>query len=50
VQALRRGWLVTRQVADRVHVRYMWGFWWGKLRERNHLEDPGLDGRIILTL
>jgi hypothetical protein len=22
--------------------------WWGKLRERGHLEDPGLDGRIIL--
>jgi hypothetical protein len=24
------------------------GFWWGKLRERDHLEDPGLDGRKIL--
>jgi len=23
-------------------------FWWGNLRERNHLEEPGLDGRIIL--
>jgi hypothetical protein len=23
-------------------------FWWGNLRERYHLEDPGLDGRIIL--
>jgi hypothetical protein len=23
-------------------------FWWGNLRERNHLEDPDLDGRIIL--
>jgi hypothetical protein len=23
-------------------------FWWGNLRERDHLEDPGLDGRIIL--
>jgi hypothetical protein len=22
--------------------------WWGALRERAHLEDPGLDGRIIL--
>jgi hypothetical protein len=21
---------------------------WGKLRERAHFEDPGLDGRIIL--
>jgi hypothetical protein len=24
------------------------GFWWGNLRERGHLEDPGVDGRIIL--
>jgi len=23
------------------------GFWWGNLRERDHLDDPGLDGRII---
>jgi len=23
-------------------------FWWGNLREGNHLEDPGIDGRIIL--
>jgi len=24
-------------------------FWWGNLRERDHLEDPDIDGRIILN-
>jgi len=24
------------------------GFWWGVLRERGHLEDPDLGGRLIL--
>jgi hypothetical protein len=24
------------------------GFWWGNLREGDHLKDPGVDGRIIL--
>jgi len=24
------------------------GVWWGNLRERAHLEEPGVDGRIIL--
>jgi hypothetical protein len=27
-----------------VHI----GFWWGGLMERHHLEDPGIDGMIIL--
>jgi len=24
------------------------GCWWGNLRERDHLEDPGVNRRIIL--
>jgi hypothetical protein len=24
------------------------GFWWGNLRERDNLEDPGMDRRVIL--
>ena len=24
------------------------GFWWGNLRQRDYLGDPGVDGRIIL--
>jgi hypothetical protein len=24
------------------------GFWWGNLREENHLDDRDVDGRIIL--
>jgi hypothetical protein len=23
------------------------GFWWGDMRERDNLEDLGIDGRII---
>jgi len=23
-------------------------FWWGNLRDKDHLGDPGVDGRIII--
>ena len=25
-------------------------FWWGNLKERNHLEDLGVDERIIIKI
>jgi hypothetical protein len=28
--------------------RGVYGFYWGNKRERDHLGDPGVDGRIIL--
>jgi hypothetical protein len=28
--------------------RGLYGFWWGNLMERDHLEDPDVDGRIIV--
>jgi len=31
-----------------VIVKVYAGFWWGNLRERDHLVDPRIGGRIIL--
>ena len=30
--------------------RGVYRLWWGNLRERDRLRDPGVDGRIILRL
>jgi hypothetical protein len=35
-------------VARMGRVEMFIGFWWGNLGERDHLEDPGIDGSIIL--
>jgi len=35
---------VARMEGREVHA----GFWWGNLRERDYLEDTGIDRRIIL--
>jgi hypothetical protein len=40
---MRWAWHVARIEGSRVIYRV----WSGKLRERDHLEDPGVDGRII---
>jgi hypothetical protein len=26
------------------------GFWWGNMEERDHLKEPGVDGRILIKL
>jgi hypothetical protein len=38
------GFCYLHQAQGEVYTR----FWWGDLKEGNHLEDPGVDGRIIL--
>jgi len=37
-----------RHVACMGGSRGIYRVWWGILRERDHLGDPGIDGRIIL--
>ena len=49
----RRLRVLEKRVLKRIFVP-MWrgelhtGFWWGNLKERGHLEDPGVDRKVIL--
>jgi hypothetical protein len=46
IRSRRIRWVrrVAHTVEGEVHI----GHWWGDLRERDHLEDVGVDGMIIL--
>jgi hypothetical protein len=44
IKSLRMRW--AWHVAHMVRVEGYIGFRWGTVRERDHLEDPGVDGRI----
>ena len=46
VTKLRMGW--AKHVARRARVEVNTRFWWGDLRKEHDMEDPGVDGRIIL--
>jgi len=46
IKSRRMGW--AGYVALWWREKMYTGFWWGNLRERDHLGDPGVDGRIIL--
>ena len=42
---MKRAEHVARVGRGEVHT----GFWWGNTKERAHLEDPGIDGKILLN-
>jgi hypothetical protein len=46
IKSRRMRWV--RQVANMGWGEVYTGFWWGNLRKRDHLGDPGIDGRITL--
>ena len=46
IKSRRMRW--TGHVVLMGEIRVVYRVWWGNLRERDHLGDPGVDGRIIL--
>jgi hypothetical protein len=48
IKSRRMRWAghVARRGREEVHTR----FWWGNLRERGHLEDPGVDGEYNIKM
>ena len=46
IKSRRMRWV--GHVARTGERRSVYRVWWGNLRKRDHLEDPGIDGKIIL--
>ena len=48
IKSKRMRWVghVARMGTEQAYT----GFWWGNLREREHLGDPGVNGSIVLRL
>jgi hypothetical protein len=38
------------QIAHMGRGEMFTSFWWGNMRERHQLENPGVDGKVILRL
>jgi hypothetical protein len=47
IVAARSGSVAANRTSELLTAASM-GFWWGDLREGDHLGDPGIDGMIIL--
>ena len=43
----RGNWIAKNGMGGACSTRGWEKFWWGNLREREHWEDPGVDGRAI---
>jgi len=46
IKSRRMRWV--GHIAHKGRERAYTGFWWGNLREKDHLVDPSVNGRIIL--